>query len=249
VGVITVDGRILSHVPPRAGLRHMLHVYRALLSATEVVDEDLTETDDDEVVALVGRYVRLQEGLNYRSANAPGEYDIDALTRHATRALQGIQEPGDVMASSPHHAVLRRYCRERGIPLAYRADTRGFAKAEGLARALRAAAGNSRTPHTMVLLSDLDGVFDPAPLLKTLRLLRARRHNLCVVYPEAESLAPEPKGELERSLGHVYGMQDRRRLGEARALLGRLGVPVIAFGARDAKVDVIHRAELARRVA
>ncbi|MGD8858419.1 MAG: DUF58 domain-containing protein [Myxococcales bacterium] len=248
VGLITVDGRILSHVPPGEGLRHMLLIYRALLGATEVVDEDLTETDDDEVVALVGRYVRHQEGLDLSSPDAPAGYDLDALARHARGTLDAAA-PGEVVASSPQHALLRRYCRERGIPLAYRADTRGFAKAEGLARALRAAAGNSRIPRTMVLLSDLDGVFDPTPLLKTLRLLRARHHHLACVYPDARSLAGDPEGGLEQDLARVYGMQDRRRLAEARALMGRLGIPVIPFGRRDDKSQVVHRAELARRVA
>ena len=36
------------------------------------------------------------------------------------------------VAKDPPHATLRRFCRHRGIALAYRADTRGFAKAEGL---------------------------------------------------------------------------------------------------------------------
>jgi uncharacterized protein (DUF58 family) len=247
VGLVTVDGRIVSHVAAGEGLQHMLRIYRALLESTDVVDGDLTESTDDEVVELVGRYLRRQHGIDHAR---DGKYQIAPLVAYASRALQVEHDEGDVVAGSPEHAILRRFCRQRGIRLPYRTDTRGFAKALGLARALQTAMGTSRTPRTLVLLSDFDGVFDPEPLLKTLELVRAQRHLLSVVFPDARSLTPPPaEPGLERELHQVYALQESRRLSEVRALLGRLGVPVVTYGARDDKLETVRRAQSMRRVA
>ncbi|MDD9936943.1 MAG: DUF58 domain-containing protein [Myxococcales bacterium] len=246
VGLITVDGRVATHVAASEGLQHMTRIYRALLESTDVVDSDLTEVDDEDVVELVGRYLKRQHGLDL---SRDGTFELSALVQHAERALQADRDEGEVVAGSPQHATLRRFCRKRGIPLPYRAETRAFAKAEGLARALQTAAGNTRAPRTILLLSDFDGVFDPAPLLKTLALLRARRHLLSCVFPDARSLTPPAASGLRNDLHRVYSLQESRRLAEVRALFGRLGVPVVAYGARDDKLDTIRRAQTARRVA
>ncbi len=248
VGLLTVDGRVISQVAAAEGRHHMLRIYDGLLKATEVVDADLTQIDDDGVAALVGLYLRQQEGKDF-SGEGAGGWDLPALAAHVTRALQSEPDHEEVVASSPEHVLLRRFCRVRGIPLPYRADTRGLAKAGGLAQALRKAAGNGRTPRSLLLLTDLDGVHDPDTLLQTLRLLKARQHRLGLLLPDPESLMQASASPLERTLRHVYGMQEQRRLREAQASAGKLGIPVLRYDAQKGAAAVLRGAQGVRSVA
>lgn len=246
VGLIAVDGRQVVRVDDAEGSRQLLRIYDALLAVTEIVDADLTAIDDDGVASMVGRYVKHQEGLDF----ALGErWNIPALAAHAARALQTEPERQRVVASTPEHAVLRRYCRVRGLALPYRADTRGFAKAAGIAQGLRVAVGTTRTPRSVITLTDFDGSFDLAPLLQATRLLRSRQHNLIFVAPNADSLMPAPSSDLEKDLRRVYAMQERRRLLEARTALGSLGAVVVHYTAREGAAAVLRRVGAMRRVA
>jgi uncharacterized protein (DUF58 family) len=85
VGLLTVDGRVLTQVPDAEGMRHMLRIYDALLKTTEVVDGDLTHADDDAVSAIVGLYLRRQEGVDL---SLGAGWDLPAMAAHVTRALQ-----------------------------------------------------------------------------------------------------------------------------------------------------------------
>jgi uncharacterized protein (DUF58 family) len=273
VGLLTVDGRVIAHVPDADGMRQMLRVYEALLAATEIVDADLTAIRDDALVALVGRYVRQQEGLDLSSG---GVFDLTALASHAARALQAedsardaarasrlstpaasatglgsFPPPGQhaVMASSTDHALLRRFCQTRGIALPYRAETRGRAKAEGLAGALRVAAGATRTPRTLRVVTDFDGMHGLDPLLSTLTLLRTRSHSVAFIVPNAERLAPPAATPLERDLRRIYGLQEQRLLRDARVKLGKLGIAVLSYDARESLPPVARRADVRPRVA
>src|SRR5207245_8528705 len=74
VGLVTVDGRVVSQVADAEGVRHMLRIYDALLHATEIVDADLTHADDAAVTAIVGLYLRQQEGIELF---ASGSWDLE----------------------------------------------------------------------------------------------------------------------------------------------------------------------------
>jgi uncharacterized protein (DUF58 family) len=234
-GMITADGRVVAHAPAREGLAHMASLHEVLLGATEVIDPDLTEPDDDEVISLVARYVRHQDGLDFRTAAG---FDIDGLTRHARTALTGEHElrhlSKPAIPSDPRVQWLRRFCRARGIDLRYRPETRGSGKAVGLAQALRTAAGGSRVPRTIVVITDFDGISDPAILETTLRMLRARQHAVSFVVPDAQSLMRRPDSRLTADLQLVYGMSETRRASDMRNLLYKLGVPLTVSSRRSA---------------
>ena len=246
VGLIAVDGREVVRVDDAEGSRQMLRIYDALLAVTEVVDADLVAIDDDGVAAIVGRYIKQQEGLEFAIGDG---WDLAALAAHAARALQSEPERQRVVASTPEHALLRRYCRVRGLVLRYRADTRGFGKAAGIAQALRAAVGTTRTPRSVIVLTDFDGSFDMASLLQAAKLLRARQHSVTFVAPNADSLMPDPSSDLETNLRRVYAMQERRRLEEARIALGTVGAAVLHYSLRDGSSSMLRRVGASRRVA
>ena len=253
VGLVTVDGRILANVAPGEGAKQMIRVYDALLGATEVVDHDLTDVEDDELIAIVARYVRHQDGIDFALRERAGGWDVGGLLAHATRALEGDQAKeaarSEVLAPSPVSAVLRRFCRARGIPLPYRPDPRDGAKAPGLALALREAAGRTRVPRTIVVMTDFDGIGDPEPLVAAVKLLRSHGHALVFVAPDARHFAAAPTTAVERDLSLTYGRSEERRLREARSLFGKLGAPVFVPKRDEPAALVVARARSARRAA
>ncbi len=244
-GLITVDGRVLSFVPPRERATHMIHLYDALLAATEVVDQDLTDVSDDEVVRIVGRYVRNQDGVDFSKRPGTDEgWDVAGLLRHVRRSLLEVPTGGagdeetarlsqigqNVVAESPTGAVMRSFCQVRGIPLPYRPDPRDGHKAPGLADALRLAGGTKREPSSIIVLTDFDGAGELGPLVAAARLARTHGHAITFVVPDAPALSPAPKDGLEQDLSLVYGRGEKRRMREARAEFGRLGIPVLPLG-------------------
>jgi uncharacterized protein (DUF58 family) len=233
LGLVTVDGRIVDHVPEADGSTQLLRVFDALLRATEIVDEDLTEADDDDVVRTVGRYVRQQDGLDLSvpaQGGRPAGWNVAQLVRHAEGALgEASTREEPVRASSQAMATLRRFCRVRGIPLPYRADPRDGAKAAGLGEALRQIERHSRGPSQVQVVTDLDGLGQPDAFLSALRLLRARGHTVTIHVPDAPSFVPPPTTEVEQKLFDVYARGERRRIADVRSLVLPLGVQVVTL--------------------
>lgn len=235
LGLVTMDGRVLSHVPLGDGAAQLFLALDALIAATEVVDVDLTEVDDDDVAVIVGRYVNRQDGLDCRLPD--GSWDVAALVKHASSALSGassarararLAHRGEVHAASPTGAILRRFCLARGILLPHRFDLRGGAKVAGFAGVLHAIAGTSRARMSIALVTDLDGLGDPAPLAQTMKLLATKGHALVVFALDATRFHPRPERGLPRTLWDVYERGESRRLRELRALVAPWGVRVVA---------------------
>jgi uncharacterized protein (DUF58 family) len=228
IGLITVDGRVLDYVPPRDGAPQILRIYDALLAATEVVDRDLTDPDDDEVATIVGRYVRNQDGVDFQKRD--GRWDVAGIVRHVSLALVNEPARDTPVADSTAGSGLRRFCRARGIPLPYRPDPRDETKGPSLAAAIRQAGAMAREPSSIVIITDFDGVGDLASLEAAVKLARAHRHQLAVLVPNAIAFAGDVEQPLARRLAVVYGHGEARRIREAKTRLGKLGVLVHVVG-------------------
>lgn len=261
LGLVTVDGRVLAHVPARDGTAQLFRVLDALVAATEVVDADLTDVDDDEVVSIVGRYVRQQDGIDFRTRE--GGWNLTLLARHVNRALEEATQRGDarqgdrpaserpgadIQGQTPAGTLLRRFCLVRGIPLPHRPDPRDGAKAPSLAAVLHAIAGASRAPMSIGLVTDLDGLGDPSPLVAAMKLLRGRGHSVVVLALDATSFHARPVDGLAATLWDVYARGESRRATDLATLLAPLGVRVVPVRASDPPVSSLSRAiEGARR--
>lgn len=236
VGLVVVDGRVLAHVPALDGPHHHLAIVDALLGATEVVDSDLTDLDEQEVVALVARYARRQDGIDVRVGSGRSRaYDVPALVAHVTRSLasdtSGTKEV--VFAPDATSSLLRRFCRARALPIPYRPEPRDGTKAIGLAAALRAAGGRTRGARSVVVLSDLDGLDQPEPLLGALELVRAHRHEVTFLVPWGPSYrAPGTTGP-SRDLHLVFSRMEEHRLLGMQKELGRRGARVLPMASGD----------------
>ncbi len=234
LGVVTMDGRVLGHVPLGDGASQLFSALDVLIAATEVVDADLTDADDDEVLAIVGRYVRQQDGIDFRMAD--GSWDLALLVKHLSAALadagagrrrSGSARGDDLHASTATGSLLRRFCLARGIPLAHRADLRDGAKSTGLASVLHAIAGSSRSPMSIAIVTDLDGMGDLAPLVSTSKLLATKGHAVVVLALDATTFHPRPKEGLAATLWDAYARGEARRLRDLRARVAPYGVRVV----------------------
>ena len=220
VGLLTLDGRVLAHVAAAEGGKQMLRIYDALLGATELTDSDLTQPDDDEVLRIVARYVRRQDGVDYA---ARGELDTAGLLGHLARSLSSRSSRDEVVASTAAGVLARRFCRARGIPLAHRPELPLGQKAASFTQAL-AIAGARGLPATLTLVTDFDGLLGADSLVGAARGLRLKAHRLEVVWPP---LVEEPAtSRLEADLARVYARRERRRFEWMRRSLGAVGVDV-----------------------
>jgi uncharacterized protein (DUF58 family) len=224
VGLVCVDGRVVSQVKPGEGPTHLLRLVDALLASIDPVDADLTQVDDAEVATLVARYIRHQDGLEF-SAQGTRNVDVAALSRHATSVLP-VRTHDLPVAGGPLFAELRRFCRERGIPLAHRLQAEGGDKARALADALRVAVGPTRAARSILCFTDLTGIVDWDVLTRSARALQRNGHRISmrVVPPPAATDAAAT--QLVLAVAQLRARSHARRVKEARAHLGRLGIDV-----------------------
>jgi uncharacterized protein (DUF58 family) len=246
MGLITVDGRILSHVAPAEGPQQLLRVYEALLATTDIVDADLTDEDDQQLVSVVGRYIRRQKGIDFSSSNGFIKSDLVAYVRKVMRADSDGFVNYPVGDSDPASAQLRRFCQMRGIPLRYRTHAPREAKCAGLVKALSQAGGKTRLPQSITVITDFDGIDNIDRLTKTMSMLRARGQTIICIFPDAMSVTEEARTKLESRLQRVYAMQDKRRAEEKRLILGKLGIPLLVLPNRKRYFDTIANKELSR---
>jgi hypothetical protein len=228
---------------------HRLRIVERLMESMSAVDEDLTELSDSELVAVVARYLLLQEGLDARLRKTPpiddpawshvaasptGElYDLKIVLPAVTAALQRSKVPLSTTAGTGggELAPLRAFCRARGIELPYRRTPEAGRRARGLAAALERAAA-ARGSQRIVVLSDLQGLDDLGPVPRALRLIRKRGHRLLFALPHARLVTPAVAGDgAAARAAEIFGWHERRREHAAERRLLALGVRVVPFAA------------------
>lgn len=230
VGLLTFDTRVGERIAASEGRPHLMRLYERLVATTEVVDEDLTEPTDAEVLAMVGTYLRAQDGVEYLRAH---QWDTPALLRHIKGHIAG-QAP---QASSAVGMAVRAFCQVRGLPIAHRTLANPSRKTEACVHAVQEAMRLLKGPGELHLVTDLQAM-NPEDIAQCMGL--ARRHGM-KARVAAVLRGPEP-GEtrpatveakraptdrtLSEDLDYLYDLGDRRRYGEAQGTFGRVGVPV-----------------------
>ncbi len=261
VGLVTFDTRPVLELRPGTGHHHWLQLVDRLLDAHTVVDEDLTDLTPGELVATVASYLAHQEAIDVRirvpppiddprwnqiQAGPDGVlYDLGAMTRMVARLLEAMGG-GKTLApawwwsrvhltpgADPQLAPLRLFCRLRGIELPYRAESEHGRRAAGLAAAVERAVAEGR-PDQVVILSDLTGIVEDEERVRR-ALARARRHagGVVALVPQMPAFTTTAESETGKLVASILTREHRRSFVEARALLARSGVRVIAAGPQD----------------
>lgn len=224
VALQCIDARLVASVSAGEGSRHLLKVYDALLACTEIVDVDLTEIGSEDLASLVASYVRRQEGIDY--ARADGTLDITQLAEHTRRVLDRHVLRAPVLAENHEHGTLRRYCLAHGIRLPYRPEPREGGKTRAILAALRDAGASTRTPRSIELVSDFDGVHDLTEVARTVRFLRKRGHHVSVVIVDSRTRSSRTGQPLDEELRLIYGRAEEQHLAEVDRALRSAGAVV-----------------------
>jgi uncharacterized protein (DUF58 family) len=245
VGLACMDDETIAWVAPGEGGAQLMRIYDALMATTEVVDASLTALDDNEVIDLVARYVRQQDGLDF-AARTGERWDVPALIAHVRASGAGSSELPRATTSAG--ALLRRFCRTRGLLLPHRASPRSGDKAPGLVDALERAGARVRDPRSIVVVTDLDGLVRYESVRAAAGLMRRHGHSVTIAVPDAVAITrPAGDAPLEENLRTIYAHGERRRLAQARRELAPMGVRVMSIASVSSPAAEAGRAR--RRVA
>ena len=249
LGLVGFDARVVARLPPGDSPAHLRALVAAALDLRALVDEDLTDVDEDSLVETVARYFREQEGVDaLRGVSSfEGRRNLVELIERAAGADASMRAP--LRAREPFLRMLRAFCRARCSALPLKHDGTGAAKARGLAAALRAAGEGSREARTVIVVSDLDAVDDLGALRQTLGALRQRHHRVCFVAPGGAAFVGNPSGDLRpqdltarAAVAEMFTADERARLEDARAALGALGAPLYLATGREPMAHWLRRA-------
>lgn len=223
IGLITVDSRLVGHVGVKEGSAHRIALYEALIESTEIVDADLTDTSDADVALKVARHLRQQDGVDLLSPDGGRVFDEVALASHARKKCQDASSER-VLGNSEMDTTFRSYCQHFGLPLRYRVDAPDGTRARALSDALMRAAGRRRDPSTLYLLTDFGGIDNLAPIVRTIRFLRSRHHQIEVLIPRLQDLELTAGQHSHPALARLHQRIEERRGANASQVLSPLGI-------------------------
>ncbi len=217
-----VDMDIYHELEQDEGPRQLSRLLLLLSDLHTVVEEGFTDSTDQEVVEAIGRYLAYQEGMDTRAApddprgmaGTENFYLKPLLVKWARSCLESRKHPqrdrmpkvSVPVARDPTMAMLRTCCRIRGITLPYRSGGLPENKTKGLAAALTKIAV-TRSPMTLILVTDLRQLSVTGSLEDALRLTRRRGHSLQLLVPYAPNLKDRPNDPVA---GAIFDLQGRR---------------------------------------
>lgn len=249
LGLVAFDARVVANVPPGDSPAHLRALVDAAMDLRALVDEDLTDVDEESLVETVARYFREQEGVDaLRGVSGfEGRRALVELIERAVGSDPSMRTP--LRAREPYLRMLRAFCRARCIPLPLKHDATGAAKSRGLAAALRASVERAREARTVIVVSDLDAVGDLLALRPTLGAMRQRHHRVSFVAPCGASFLGNAPADLRpadlaarQALVSLFIGDEQARLGDARAALGAMGAPLYLATGREPMAHWIRRA-------
>ncbi len=255
LGLVGFDARVVCTVPPGDGAAHLRSVSQAAVELRSLVDDDLTDVDDEQLVETVARYFREQEGVDvFRGVLAyEARSRIVRLIERSASNDPAMRLP--VRASEHTARVMRSFCRARAIPLPLKHDPHGAAKTAGLAEALRAAVDGAREARTLLVVSDLDAMGgDWTALRLAVGYARQKRHRLTFVAPAGEdflgAMPTDLTGEARathEAVGALLLADEQTRLDAMRKVLGAMGAVLYMARSRDTFTRWLQRAAAPRR--
>lgn len=233
LGLVGFDRRVVIELSPGSDTVYLRGLVGGAMELRTLVDEDLTEADDDTVTETVARYFREQEGIDVSRGAKPWELRsrLIEMVRKATAADPAMQLP--VRAKESGSRELRAFCRARAIALPLQHDPDGEAKSMGLADALRASVRGARETRTVMVLTDLDALAVNDTVKRAVGALRQKRHRVSVIALSGKSfIGAGPRAldavgrETREALAELFLAEENSRVERARRDFAALGVAV-----------------------
>lgn len=248
VGLVVFDTRIVARVSPGEGRAHLLRISDALIGLFDPVDEDLTDLTDAELVEAVASHLRQQEGFALdRISGGAWPYDVDAMVRKIGHILGKPRKVDRELAANAHMAELRRYCRARGLPIPYRGGAAFGEKTNGLCAAMEGLGLGRQYVHSLLLISDFEGLQSWERIERALRRLGAPRRPMLAIAPFAPHFARPLSEPLAEEVRDLLELEEARRLEMTRRRLSRYRAHLIVAAPEDMPALLYARAAAARR--
>lgn len=248
VGLVTVHHRVLKRLAPERSPVQLTRVQDALLELRAPVDSDLTAADSKQVQQAVARYLRRQDGLH------KSQHQVTTLAHvvmHAQHALRDTGSESGVRGVAPEDALLRRFCRHRGIRLPLRQLAPG--SGPGLQEALRWAVHLRPKPSHLLLLltpTELAAQLTPSGDLQA-RIRDCRAQGVRVVCGLAKALNRPAHEVVEGDASGLEGGSEvaaaqsyfraRRTERDVVARLRRLGIEHLSIDGGSASSLVVEQ--------
>lgn len=234
LGFIIFDTRLLARVVPADDSAVLLRFYDALVDAMHPVDEDLTELSESELTAIVGRYLRRQDGIDFR---LDGKWSLKHMTRHIRRSLELHRANPKLPKARTHElALLRAYCKSRALQLPYRHEPDPARRTNALVEALRSTLSESSGPSRVEIITALGGFSLPAPLCAEVKRLTLHGSSVLFFVPAAPTFAAASAGHENTSPhrqidARLEQMATGRRIDQWRTPLAKAGATLLPPGA------------------
>ncbi|MDB4952927.1 MAG: hypothetical protein JWO36_496 [Myxococcales bacterium] len=254
IGLVAFDTRMLCELAADTGHHHYLQLVDRMLDMRNVADADLTDVTAGELVALVARYLAHQEAIDVRIKIAPplddarwtqiqagpdGQlYDVASTVRLCKRLIETMMGKDDRKAKPPpvvdedkQLAVLRQFCRLRGIELPYHTTWEHGRRAAGFAaavdRAVHKAVASGR-PDVVVLISDLHGLSeDETRAKRAIARLKRAAGSVVALVPSPPAFLPVATTAHGRRVRELMIRDQRAATEPGRRMLVRHGVTVL----------------------
>ncbi|MFO0750652.1 MAG: DUF58 domain-containing protein [Myxococcota bacterium] len=264
VGLMVHDHAVRLVVEPDVGPAQFTRILQALLEVPHMVHEDRTEVTDRELLDRVGHWFEAQENRSFLLADpaqagprGPRQLAWDeaqmlgacqnALDRQFARRRPVV--PFADYAVDPRRAILRAFCRFRGIPLPRDPTPRPGGQAHGLEagiEALLATHGRARSgSHLLLSVSDLYTADDLDALRRVALAARRHRHGLVFAIPTGDRnlgrdiVSRDPR--LFRALIEVSALRAAQSLRTAEAVLRPAGAHFVTVRPDDPLPRVLAR--------
>jgi uncharacterized protein (DUF58 family) len=262
VGLTSYDTRVVSQVRAAEGMTQLQQILSSLLELQRITDEDLCDINDAELVTLVAKYLAYQQGVSSRAR--PGKtpegaiitgsdgqrYDLFRMTKTIEDILLEEKQSGtripDALpkARDPRSALLRQFCRARGIELSYRTPSPiDPERGQILGQLLTQTISQGKGSLMMIVVSDLLQVADTGAITRALMLAKRRHHRTIFVVPTRQ-LSSDVK-EAQEILQHERA-RARRPIMQA---LKSMGIQVICAGPEESLAALVRRLASMRRAA
>jgi hypothetical protein len=225
VGCSTVDQHILTQLTPRRGGLQVTKIYDALIDFMDVTEFAQTGVSDEGVAILVGQYLRQQAGIDFADPRDPLGWNIQGLAAYAAKDLSHLR---DLRAGNAQPmGLLRKYCKQHGIPLPFAKDFPFHSNSSGLTEAIHRAAHASREPTTMIVVADVTTFSEENTLGPAIRRSLAKGHEVRCIAPLRDSQSLLGTSVVGPPTTHFIRTRSQaRHAQQSREWLAKLGIPL-----------------------
>lgn len=226
LGLITFDERIYAHVAPNTGSTHLRRILNHLTTLNSIADPDRTELDEAELLSFLADYLLIQERLDFRiRKNGKSSINTELLDRWLQnvlpREIHRFSTPSlsDALIEPNSLTPARHFLQLRGVAIPPRGETRHGLKERSISEAIELLSKSTRQQRQQIIvITDLLGIVNLDLLTRTIKLARAKGHNLQFLIPSTAQSQPQqhPSASVRYKIIHelftATESQDRQKI-------------------------------------